>query len=71
MTIQEWKSDVVTIQVDYEKCVGHGECVDVCPSSVYDLKDDKTVPVRIGECIECCSCVASCPEHAIAHSSCI
>ena len=70
MTIQEWKSDVVTIQVDYEKCVGHGECVNVCPSSVYELKNGNAVPVRIGESIECCSCVASCPEHAIAHSAC-
>jgi NAD-dependent dihydropyrimidine dehydrogenase PreA subunit len=71
MTITEWKSAVVTIKVDYEKCVGYGECVDVCPSSVYELKDGKAVPARIGECIECCSCVAACPEHAIEHSSCI
>jgi NAD-dependent dihydropyrimidine dehydrogenase PreA subunit len=70
MTIKEWKSEVVTIQVDYETCAGHGDCVDVCPSSVYELKDGKTVPVRIGECIECCSCVAACPVHAIQHSSC-
>jgi NAD-dependent dihydropyrimidine dehydrogenase PreA subunit len=71
MTIREWKSEVVTIRVDCETCVGHGECVDVCPSSVYELKDGKAVPVGIGEGIECCACVASCPEHAIAHSSCI
>lgn len=68
--ITEWKSDAVTINVDEEKCVGRGECVEVCPSSVYELKDAKTVPVRINECIECCSCVAACPEHAIEHSSC-
>jgi NAD-dependent dihydropyrimidine dehydrogenase PreA subunit len=70
MDIKTWQSDVVTITVDYDKCTGHGECVDVCPSEVYELKDGKAVPVDIDECVECCACVGNCPEEAIEHSSC-
>jgi len=70
LMIKEWNSDAVTIRVNHETCVGRGECVEVCPSSVYELKEGKAVPVGIDECIECCSCVAACPEHAIEHSSC-
>jgi NAD-dependent dihydropyrimidine dehydrogenase PreA subunit len=43
MDINEWKSEKITIRVEYNKFVGHGECVDVCPSSVYELKDKKVV----------------------------
>lgn len=70
MAIKTWKSDAVTIKVDNDKCKGHGECVDECPSEVYELQDDKTVPVQIDACIECCACVEGCPEGAIEHSSC-
>ena len=70
MAIKTWKSDAVTIKVDNDKCKGHGECVDECPSEVYELQDDKTVPVQIDACIECCACVEGCPEGAIDHSAC-
>ena len=32
--------------VDEENCLGCGECVDICPSEVFELQDDKSVPVR-------------------------
>ena len=70
MDIKTWKSDTVTIQVDYDKCQGQGDCVDACPSEVYELTDGKTVPVNIDECVECCTCVGTCPEGAIDHSAC-
>lgn len=70
LTIKTWKSDTVTISVDYEKCVGHGDCADSCPSEVYEIVDGKAVPERIGDCIECCTCVEVCPEKAIVYSAC-
>jgi NAD-dependent dihydropyrimidine dehydrogenase PreA subunit len=70
MTIKEWQGDQVTIKVNYEKCKGHGECVDNCPADVYELENDKTVPIAIDGCVECCTCVSVCPEEAIEHSSC-
>ncbi len=70
MDLKTWKSDQVIIKVDYDKCKGHGDCADACPSEVYELKDDKAVPVNIDECVECCTCVETCPEGAIEHSAC-
>ena len=43
--------------VDSEKCVGCGECVDVCPVEVYEILDEKSVPVNAEECLGCESCV--------------
>ena len=31
---------------------------------------DLGVPVNIDECVECCTCVETCPEGAIDHSAC-
>ncbi len=69
MSVKEWTSGEVTIKIDYEKCIGHGDCAEGCPSSVYELQDGKAVPVNIGECIQCCACVRNCPEEAIQHSA--
>lgn len=60
----------ITIEVDEVACEGIGDCVDVCPTDVYDLVDGKAVPTRIDACIECCQCVDACPKNAIKHSSC-
>jgi NAD-dependent dihydropyrimidine dehydrogenase PreA subunit len=53
------------IIVDMDKCSGCGTCVDVCPTSVYELKGDKTSVVNPDECIECMACEDQCPEGAI------
>ena len=53
------------VTVDAEKCVGCGECVDVCPVEVYELKDEKFVPVNEEECLGCESCIEVCEHDAI------
>jgi NAD-dependent dihydropyrimidine dehydrogenase PreA subunit len=54
------------ITVDMEKCSGCGECISVCPGSVFEFNDEgKSYPVRPEDCTECCSCVEVCPESAI------
>ena len=53
------------ITVDTAKCVGDGECVDVCPVEVYELRDGKAVPVNMAECLGCESCVEVCDQDAI------
>ena len=53
------------IEVDQEKCIGCGECVDVCPVDVYEMQDEKSVPVNIEECIGCESCIEVCEQDAI------
>lgn len=39
------------VSVDNDKCVGCGECVDVCPVEVYEIKDGKSEPVNAEECL--------------------
>ncbi|RLC27843.1 MAG: ferredoxin [Deltaproteobacteria bacterium] len=52
-------------KVDSEKCIGCGECVDVCPVEVYELQDEKSVPVNAEECVGCESCIEVCEQAAI------
>ena len=51
--------------VDTEKCVGDGNCVDVCPVGVYELQDNKAVVVNGDECLGCESCIEVCETGAI------
>jgi NAD-dependent dihydropyrimidine dehydrogenase PreA subunit len=53
------------IEVDEEKCIGCGECVDICPVDVYEMQDEKSVPVNEEECIGCESCIEVCEQDAI------
>jgi NAD-dependent dihydropyrimidine dehydrogenase PreA subunit len=54
-----------SVTVDPEKCVGDGNCVDVCPVSVYELQNNKAVPVNAEECLGCESCIEVCETGAI------
>ncbi|MDR1125577.1 MAG: 4Fe-4S dicluster domain-containing protein [Deltaproteobacteria bacterium] len=53
------------VLVDKEKCTGCGECADVCPVSVYELRNNKSVPVKAEDCIGCEACAEVCPAAAI------
>jgi NAD-dependent dihydropyrimidine dehydrogenase PreA subunit len=46
-------------------CSGCETCVNNCPSSVYEIKNGKSVPVRVEDCIVCRTCESQCPEGAI------
>lgn len=70
MDVRTWDGDKVQIMVDYDLCNGNGACAEICPTSVYEIREGKSVPVEIDDCIECCACVENCPTKAIAHSSC-
>ena len=55
-------------EVNPEKCVGCGECVEVCPVDVYELQDEKSIPVSTEDCLGCESCVEVCEHDAITIS---
>lgn len=52
-------------EVKVEKCVGCGECVEICPVDVYELQDEISVPVNADECLGCESCIEVCEHEAI------
>ena len=48
-----------------DKCVGCEECVDVCPTEVFEMENEKSVVSEPDECLGCESCVEVCEEAAI------
>ena len=53
------------VVVDSEKCEGCEECVEVCPVGVFEMEDEKSVPVNAEECLGCESCIEVCEHEAI------
>ena len=53
------------VTVDVDKCIGCEQCVNVCPTGVYEMKDDKSDPVNEEECLGCESCIEVCEGHCI------
>ncbi len=70
--VRKWESKEigVTIEVDYRKCTGAEQCVNICPSGVYELVRGKTTCPNIDGCIQCCACQDACPSGAIKRNSC-
>ena len=52
-------------EVDTKKCIGCEECVEICPVDVYEIQDEKAVPVNWEECTGCESCIEICESGAI------
>lgn len=61
---------MVWIQVDESKCDGCGECMEICPSVVFEIVKEKSVPKSMDECVECCACIEICPNEAVEVDAC-
>jgi len=57
--------NVVTLNLDSDKCTSCGICLDVCPREVLAQKEKQIVIQDRDACIECGACALNCPFQAI------
>lgn len=58
--------DVVTLQLDHDKCVGCGMCLIVCPHAVFSMNNGSAWIDKRDACMECGACAQNCPAEAIS-----
>jgi len=51
------------LEIDKDKCIGCGSCIDACPFGALSLVDDMVVVNE--KCTGCGACLLSCPMHAL------
>jgi len=52
-------------EIDAEKCIGCGDCVDECPTGAVELVENKAVLTRPDDCSYCADCESICLYEAI------
>ena len=56
----------MSIRINQERCIGCGQCIDVCPGSLIDRNDQGKAWMHYPkDCWGCVSCVKECPIQAI------
>jgi NAD-dependent dihydropyrimidine dehydrogenase PreA subunit len=58
--------NVVTLELDANKCNGCRMCTFVCPHAVFTIENKKARIVNRNLCMECGACAKNCPENAIS-----
>jgi Pyruvate/2-oxoacid:ferredoxin oxidoreductase delta subunit len=58
-------TDVSTLRLDEQACVGCGMCEIVCPHRVMAVENRKAKVVDYNGCMECGACATNCPTNAI------
>lgn len=61
----QYLKNVVTLELDIEKCNGCQRCLTVCPHKVFEMKDKKAFIRDKNRCIECGACAKNCSQNAI------
>ena len=54
------------VKINEEKCDGCGNCIEVCPFGVFELKNGKVVVAHPEKCVKCGACMSACPNNAIS-----
>lgn len=63
---QQYLKNVVTLELDPDKCIGCGKCLEVCPHNVFKLDSGKVQIQSRDNCMECGACVRNCPVQAVS-----
>ncbi len=58
--------DVATVELNTEKCVGCGNCLVVCPHTVFAMAHKKAEIIDKNGCMECGACANNCLGEAIS-----
>jgi ferredoxin len=58
--------DVVTLELDPEKCIGCGMCAEVCVHGVFTVGDRVAHVIDRDACMECGACARNCPADAVS-----
>ena len=61
--------NVVTLQLNEDKCNGCGMCVKVCPHEVFEIYEGEAHIVNRDNCMECGTCALNCAKRAILVNS--
>jgi NAD-dependent dihydropyrimidine dehydrogenase PreA subunit len=62
-------TNVVTLALDVEKCIGCRMCTEVCPHGVFAIENGKAQIVDRDACMECGACARNCEVEAITVKS--
>jgi NAD-dependent dihydropyrimidine dehydrogenase PreA subunit len=65
----QYLKDVVTLELDQQKCNGCTMCTIVCPHEVFAMVDKKANIQNRDLCMECGACEKNCPVGAISVKS--
>ena len=65
MEALRYLDDVVTLDLEEEKCVGCGSCASVCPHGVIQVSKGTAKIIDKNGCMECGACTLNCPTHAL------
>ena len=66
MNNMTYLKDVVTLQLDDNKCTGCGMCLEVCQNKVFKTNASHAVIKNRDACMECGACSLNCPFGAIS-----
>ena len=62
---QQYLKNVVTLDLNSEKCIGCRMCLEVCPHHVFKMEARKVQIQNRDGCMECGACARNCPVEAI------
>jgi NAD-dependent dihydropyrimidine dehydrogenase PreA subunit len=65
----KYLSNVATLNLSPDKCVGCGKCAEVCPHGVFKIENSKATIHDKDSCMECGACAKNCPVSAISVSA--